>query len=425
MQTLYRDLLVRFVKPSIIAGVQDITDINYHDTALHLPANEIMLGFETRNYARRENLIDTSRFKSFVKEAVNFFCKALDYMKKAMPLEDQVLQNLSFLNPNTRLSSTIEELQMLISRFPNIVRSQDMDRLFTEFREYQTSSLPAFQIERIDEFWQKLSLIQDTVTGQPQYRILCKLAKFICLIPHSNATCERLFSTFRKIITDQRSSLGKNPITQQPGPNVYEEATTVRNTLCAILASKINLFNQTVSPVEAFPSPAENAKSATYISLSSRRQPSSSSRSDPPAGASSESVAGPSSEAVTVLGESTSSREPSSAAVRGTSAVSSKDPSISSTSTGSSSEQSTAVVMEPGSSKEPSAAVVMEPGSSKEPSAAVVMEPGSSKGPSAAAATLRQAKGGRAGAQGEVSSVHYFPLLITEFKSRLSCSGIG
>ncbi|OCT60383.1 hypothetical protein XELAEV_18046402mg [Xenopus laevis] len=214
-----------------------------------------------------------------------------------------------------------------------------MDRLFTEFREYQTSSLPVFQNERIDEFWQKLSLIQDPVTGQPQYRILCKLAKFICLIPHSNATCERLFSTVRKIITDQRSSLGKNPITQQPGPNVYEEATTCH---------------------QWKPSPRllKSAKSATYISLSSRRQPSSSSRSDPPA--SSESVAGPSSEAVTVLGESTSSRKTSSAAVRGTSAVFSKDPSISfvsELSAGSSSEQSTAVVMEPGSSKEPSAAV--------------------------------------------------------------------
>ncbi|OCT89070.1 hypothetical protein XELAEV_18017691mg [Xenopus laevis] len=226
--------------------------------------------------------------------------------------------------------------------------SHDMDRLFTEFREYQTSSLPAFQNERIDEFWQKLSLIQDPVTGQPQYRILCKLAKFICLIPHSNATCKRLFSTVRKI-TDQRSSLGKNPITQQPGPKVYEEATTVRNTLCAILASKINLFSQTKCH-QWKPSPRllKSAKSATYISLSSRRQPSSSSRSD-------------------LDEKSTSSREPSSAAVRGTSAVSSKDPSISFVS-------------------EPSA------GSSSEQSTAVVMEPGSSKGPSAAAATLRQAK---------------------------------
>ncbi|OCT80309.1 hypothetical protein XELAEV_18027128mg [Xenopus laevis] len=288
MQTLYRDLLVRFVKPSIIAGVQDITDINYHDTALHLPANEIML----------------------------------------------------------------EELQTLISRFPNIVSSQDMDRLFKEFREYQTSSLPAFPIKRIDEFWQKLSLIQNP-------RILCKLAKFICLIPHSNATCERLFSTVRKI-TDQRSSLGNNPITQQ-----------LLNTLCAILVSKINLFSQTKCH-QWQPSPRlmKSAKSATYISLSSRRQPSSSSRLDLSAAASNESVAGPSSEAVTALGESTSSREPSSAAVGGTSAVSSKDPSIS-------------VVSEPsaGSSSEQSAAVVMEPGSSKEPSAA-----------SAAATMLKQAK---------------------------------
>ncbi|OCT57618.1 hypothetical protein XELAEV_18003262mg [Xenopus laevis] len=230
MLTLYRDLLVRFVKPSVIAGVQDITNISHHDTAPHLPANEIMLGFENRNYARRENLIDTSRFFK--------------------------ISSISFLNPNTRLSSTLKELQTLISRFPNIVSSQDMDRLFKEFREYQT--------------------------------------------------CHQW----------------------KPSPRLLK-----------------------------------SAKSAPYISLSSRRQPSSLSRSDPSAAASSESVAGPSSKAVTALGESTSSIEPSFAAVRGTSAVSSKDPSISvvsEPSACSSSEQSTAVVMESGSSKEPAAAATLK-----------------------------------------------------------------
>ncbi|KAG8590542.1 hypothetical protein GDO81_006790 [Engystomops pustulosus] len=273
MVTLYKDILVRFIQPTIIARAENIMDIDYSDPSVQLPLEDVLIGFETRNHSRRENLIDTSGFQKFARETVSFYCTALDYMKKAMPLEDPVLRSLSFVNPDLRLSSNIEDIRTITERFPNVIDQQDMDKLLNQFRDYQSCDLPVKKYLRIDEFWHQLSLIKDPVTGHYTYGVLCRLVKFVLLIPHSNASCERLFSFIRKILTDQRSSLGKNPVTQQPGPNVYESVTSVKNTLCAILASKINIFSST--PCYKWqPSPQllKKAKSATFLALSHRRE---------------------------------------------------------------------------------------------------------------------------------------------------------
>lgn len=98
-----------------------------------LAQSELLLGFETRNFARRENLIHTSAYNKFALEDIAFYCKDLVYMRKAMPLEDRVLKCLNFMNPNCRLSCSIEELQIVLTRLPNVIGTQDMDKLFTVY----------------------------------------------------------------------------------------------------------------------------------------------------------------------------------------------------------------------------------------------------------------------------------------------------
>lgn len=183
MLNLYRDLLVRFVLSAVISGAKSFTRLDYHDSSLQLPQSEILIGFET-NYARRENLTDTAGYKKFVSKTVLFYCRALDDMKKAMPLEDLVLKSLTFLNPNSRLSSTIHDLQTVISRFPNVVEVQDIDRLLSEFRDYQITDIYSVDNLRIDAFWHNLLQIKDLVTGQSKYRVLLILFLFHIAMLH-------------------------------------------------------------------------------------------------------------------------------------------------------------------------------------------------------------------------------------------------
>ena len=79
-----------------------------------------------------------------------------------------------------------------------------------EFADYQ-SLQPIPKADRIDMTWVKISQIKD---GEDEYcfRNLAKVMLGILTIPHSNASCERIFSCVRKNKTDQRASLGSDTL---------------------------------------------------------------------------------------------------------------------------------------------------------------------------------------------------------------------
>ena len=84
---------------------------------------------------------------------------------------------------------------------------------------------------RIDFIWNEIAKIIDQCTVQPKFKHLPKLVKFLLLIPPSNAYCESIFSTIKKICTDDRHNLGKDATGGHASRNVYQSATRIRNNL--------------------------------------------------------------------------------------------------------------------------------------------------------------------------------------------------
>ena len=62
---------------------------------------------------------------------------------------------------------------------------------------------------RLDFIWNEIAKISDPCTGQPKYKHLPKLVKFLSLIPHFNAYCESIFGTIKKICINDRHNLKK------------------------------------------------------------------------------------------------------------------------------------------------------------------------------------------------------------------------
>ncbi len=104
---------------------------------------------------------------------------------------------MTFLRLPERHQASTDELEVITSRFPNVINSDDMSNLEDEFLDYQTATdeeLPAYIDEdekpiRIDLVWHKMSLLRDPSSGLPRFKHLAKLAKVF-------------FSTIRKICTD-------------------------------------------------------------------------------------------------------------------------------------------------------------------------------------------------------------------------------
>ena len=127
---------------------------------------------------------------------------------------------------------------------------------------------------RINFIWHEIAKISDPCTGQAKFKHLTKLVKFLLLIPHSNAYSENIFSTGKKICTDDRHNLGKDPTECHASTSVYQSTTGIRNNLLGLLVTKVNIFlKQGVKCYEWKPSEKviKSAKSVTYKNLTLRK----------------------------------------------------------------------------------------------------------------------------------------------------------
>ncbi|KAL5013810.1 hypothetical protein ScPMuIL_008080 [Solemya velum] len=119
------------------------------------------------------------------------------------------------------------------------------EALCREFCTYQSDVIPpAYDPDdRVGVFWVAIQKVTDPATNQPTYLSFCRLAKLVPLIHHNNAYRESVFSMVKKMTTDQRSTLGRGKEGHVTS-SMYEDTHGVRNTLCGLLAGKINIFKK-------------------------------------------------------------------------------------------------------------------------------------------------------------------------------------
>ena len=279
---LYRSLLTRFVLPEVIASTDDVLNIDLDDPSILKDYENVFIGLMTKQFARDSDILGTPKYRKFLKEARSFYMKCVKYMQTSMPVfRSKIIKSLTFLRLPERHNATSDELQEIVQRFPKVITNTDA--LESEFLEYQATpddELPAYFDDdgkpfRIDYVWNQISKITVAHTGQPRFKHLAHLAKFLLLIPHSNSFCESVFSTIRKICSDGRHNLGKDATLGHASTSVYNATTSIRNNLLGILIPKINIFwKRKLACYEWEPTNKviTTAKSVSYKNLQARRQ---------------------------------------------------------------------------------------------------------------------------------------------------------
>ena len=202
---LHQSLLSRLVLPEVVAdSSNDLDSIDIYEEENVKDLNDIYIGHMTKQFAGENNLIGTGRYRKFLSESRKFFQRCVSYLRKSMPvLKNDVIKSLTFIRLPDRQKATMDELSILVTRFPKVILQEDITQLETEFLEYQFTSekeLPSYlngnEIpNRTDFVWNEIAKISDPCTGQPKFKHVPKLAKFLSVISHSNVDCESIFST--------------------------------------------------------------------------------------------------------------------------------------------------------------------------------------------------------------------------------------
>ena len=222
LNRVLQELLLRFVKPSVVMKFSsDLKSEEYVKEENQKSDADLMIGRDAREYIK--NMTDSeAKSTCLTKQDVSHFFRsvrcyyksACDYILKTWPLNDKLLQEAEVVDIALRSSRSFASVEYFVDRFQSILhdRSADVvDKLEMEFAAYQVDSFsntPAVldQSTRVDKKWDIISRIQDA-NGCKKYSLLSTVMKAVLVIPHSNASCERVFSIVRKNKTDFRGSM--------------------------------------------------------------------------------------------------------------------------------------------------------------------------------------------------------------------------
>ena len=193
------------VDPDILKDHDDITTVDYQSRENQISDDELGIETSTRLLCGEleDDVCGTAIEKQFFTCVRQFYVTVISKMLNKFPFTDNIIKELSFLDPRHRSTSSCSGIISLASRFTSFTEDE-LDNLSMEFRDFRSSDLPEFNPKEhaaIEHFWDAMSKVK--LVNESKFETLAALAKVLLILPHSNADPERLFSMVRKIETEQ------------------------------------------------------------------------------------------------------------------------------------------------------------------------------------------------------------------------------
>lgn len=213
LDNFLKQQLAAFVKPAVILNHSgELRYLDYKDKNNHKKDIDISIGNSTFDVV---SLLSESDLLTFFTSVKRYYIKACDYIVSKFPNSSDVLNHAQVADIHKRGEASFSSLRFFFSKFPVLVKRDDgeslddaINQLEVEFNNFCVDFTfgPNHHGMAADKFWFS---ILDTINGDgsPKYQKLSFMMLGILTIPHSNAECERIFSSVRKNKTDFRGSL--------------------------------------------------------------------------------------------------------------------------------------------------------------------------------------------------------------------------
>lgn len=226
-----KELMTMFVKPCAML-YKTVTEVDIKSSYNLKDPKNIPLGETANQYIISAN-IPEDKVEKFRLGVRNFLKVAVGYALSNFKLDDKILINAEVADIQLRTTASFRSVHYFLDRFNHMMPpGASTDEVQKEFMNFQVDSLTPdiTDADRADRQWQEIALLKDEM-GTLKYKFLPKVMLAILSIPHSNASCERLFSAVRKNRTDYRGSLkvetiGDILLAKQSGTECYNTNLT-------------------------------------------------------------------------------------------------------------------------------------------------------------------------------------------------------
>lgn len=224
--------------------------------------DNLFIGFTTKQKLKsifkndpKNDLVTPEKVEEFYKGVREFYCTAVEYAVQNLPLNDIIIKNSKFVNFSNRLKADFDDVLKIITNLGLKFEDNELDIMSVEFSKYQL-----LNDEDIDEaIWKeakeenghyRMDIIwgflfkKKNADGSLCFKYLSQVVESVLILPHSNATSERVFSMVRKNKTDTRGNM------------------KVDNTLSSIITVKMSSLN-----ISNFDPPKELLRSAKQSTM--------------------------------------------------------------------------------------------------------------------------------------------------------------
>lgn len=202
-------MLLAFCKPECVVEMMEEVKRGcqptlYKSSEHQLPDDELSIGHDTKTFIKSQANLPLA---AFFRDVRKYFTAAVEYMLSKFPYGDELLRHAAVADVSRRQTAKFSSLTYFIDRFPCFLgNGVTVDEVEEEFRLFQSSTLDVgFLTKRADEAWRELGVMESG--GKKLFANLSTVMLGVCVIFHSNADCERIFSLVTKNKTQCRASL--------------------------------------------------------------------------------------------------------------------------------------------------------------------------------------------------------------------------
>ena len=216
VEKILKDVCMNFMQTKYVKNASILT-VEHTDQSLYLPITEIYLGIsvsESIKDLQQDADVPENDINYFFQSIQNFYIELVTIIKDKFDFTDVIFDIISVVDPAVAQEFKIKSLQNVLVRFPILKSYLDPQELDNEWRKHSFLDHLKEELDpskSASEYWKKVFRMK-TSTGLPAFTNLKTANNLLLILPFSNASVERIFSTLNNCKTAHRSRLKTDTI---------------------------------------------------------------------------------------------------------------------------------------------------------------------------------------------------------------------
>jgi hypothetical protein len=183
-------------------------DIDPANATFHVPLADVYLGVAATTTlgeikaTLREDDVDV---RNFLINCRNFLIEGIRQVQQRFDLNDDMHEIVQCTSPARAAHRVLPSLIVIVRKLPSLEADLNVTKLDQEWREHVFEEKLNADMEW-DQYW-KIVKDMKVPSGDSKYPNLAKFVEIIASLPFSNAAVERVFSSVKRIKTEERNRL--------------------------------------------------------------------------------------------------------------------------------------------------------------------------------------------------------------------------